>query len=202
MVPNIPTNHVQGAIVRVCLLHGLEYVVFRDEMSGDRMEAHAKQGWGNQIQYGSPTKKVKDQCVSRQDDDCVHVVHEAGLLRPDHQRADGVEQRLQQQPQKFQRRVREEPAFPCSRHVYVFLGVALELVVLHVISLEHCWAWNSLFAELHKTPSFHFIRKQGQLTIATLQNIPNHSFKDCVWNIRLWLSSCVIRDRECAAAPP
>mmetsp|Transcript_1975 Transcript_1975/g.4878 ORF Transcript_1975/g.4878 Transcript_1975/m.4878 type:complete len:259 (+) Transcript_1975:474-1250(+) len=136
VVPHIEGHEVEPSVVTVRLLAGHEDVVLRDEVASDWVQAHAQEG-GDYVEHRCPpVDKVPQRQVEGDGGDEVHGLLPARRLGVDDERADGVEDRLQQHPQHLLGGGVEEPAFEVGRHVDVDDVHALRVVVLQVVTLE------------------------------------------------------------------
>jgi len=66
VVANIERNVVQRPIVRVSLVTLLEHVMFRNEMTSDRVEPHCKHSSTGQVDQRSPTQCIVDDYIKCQ----------------------------------------------------------------------------------------------------------------------------------------
>lgn len=137
VVAHIPADVVQAPVIGVRLLSGGEHVVLGDEVAGHGVEAHAEECGEGEVEHGAVAEVVSNDGVSAENKHRVEGVDGAGSLGTNDHGAEGVEEGLAEEPDGLKGRVGEEPSLPGRGDVHVLLRVALELVVLHVVPLEH-----------------------------------------------------------------
>ncbi|PWA16262.1 hypothetical protein CCH79_00004395 [Gambusia affinis] len=119
VVSNIEGEEVQRPVVRIRLVSLQKHVMFCYEVSRERMDPQA--------QNGSSNEELNH---------CVLDLHRTHRFRVDHQRPQGVEKRLQKEPEDLPSRRAEEPSLPLCWDVHIQLVAAQVPVVVDVVLLE------------------------------------------------------------------
>ena len=141
VIPNVECEIVPRAIVGISLVATIEHVVLGDEVGGHWVEPHAQEGTNDEIVERLKPKEVPDQYIKGDLYDRVEYLETSGRLRTNHERAEGIEQWLQKQPDNLERNVVKEPSLPVSRKIYVIAVGTLISVVLHVVFFERDRHW-------------------------------------------------------------
>jgi len=78
--------------------------MFRNKVSGHRVQAHRENTTDQQISHWLPSKKVNDKSVESQLHHSVDKFQARRWLRVNHQWSENVEERLKAHPQKLSKR--------------------------------------------------------------------------------------------------
>ena len=127
MVAHVEGHHVERAVVRVRLETFLEHVVLRDKVSGHRMKAHGHEGAREQVEEDFAAEIGVDEIVEGKLDHSVEVFEFQGLLRVSEERPEGVEERLEADPDPLCERVAKQ--FGLERRGYISVDDVLSLIL-------------------------------------------------------------------------
>mmetsp|Transcript_35610 Transcript_35610/g.80179 ORF Transcript_35610/g.80179 Transcript_35610/m.80179 type:complete len:246 (-) Transcript_35610:293-1030(-) len=136
VIAHVEREPIQRTIVAVRLLTPVHHVVLRNEMSRDRMEAHAEQCAHDQVHELPESPDVYNRRIECNRARYVDKLPLGRLFGIDEQWPQRVERRLKEAPENFLCPTIKEPALPLGRYVNVDNVLALELVVLQVVPLE------------------------------------------------------------------
>ena len=119
MVAHIKCKGVQRAIVRVCLVALLEHVVLRDKVTGNRMEPEGEEGARGQVEERAGTHRRENDNIKSHLNYKVDHVHGINGLRPEEEWPECIENRLENNPDEFGKRVCEQAALDAAGDVHV-----------------------------------------------------------------------------------
>ncbi|TNN63945.1 hypothetical protein EYF80_025787 [Liparis tanakae] len=136
VVAHVEGEQVEGAVVGVGLVALEEHVVLGDEVARDGVQAHPQHGAGQHVDHGLGPPQPAEQGVEGELDGHVGHLQPGDGFGVDAERPDGVEQRLQDNPDKFAQARAEEPAFELGGDVHVDPVSTQVPVVVQVVAFE------------------------------------------------------------------
>ena len=136
VVAHIKGEVVEGSVVGVGLNACQVHVVLSDEVSRDWMETHTEDRASNQVNYWLGPPEPEKQRVKGQLHNYIQELQPGHRLWVDHQGTQGIEERLQDDPQHFAGGRAEEPGLEPGGDVHVQAVAAEVAVVVHVVLLE------------------------------------------------------------------
>lgn len=136
VVAHIECEQVEGAIVGVGLVALEKHVVLGDKVSRDGVQAHSQQGARHHVDHRLGSTQPVEGHIEGQLHGHVGQLQAGDGLGVDAERADGIEQRLEDDPDKLAEACAEEPALKISWDVYVYTVSSQVAVVVQVVALK------------------------------------------------------------------
>lgn len=136
VVSDVKGDVVQGSVIRIRLVSFQEHVMLSYEMTRDGMYSHAQDGTCNEVDDRLQAPKMVEGQVHRQLKESVLDFQLTHWLGVHHQRTQGVEQRLEEEPEELPGRGAEEPPLHLCGDVHVQLVATQVPVVVDVVLLE------------------------------------------------------------------
>lgn len=136
VVAHVEGEQVEGAVVGVGLVALEEHVVLGYEVSRDGVQAHPQQGPSHHVDHRFAPPQPVEQDVEGELHGHVGHLQLSDGFGVDAEGPDGVEQRLQNNPDEFAEGCAEEPALKVSGDVYVHPVSTQVAVVVQVVAFE------------------------------------------------------------------
>lgn len=136
VVAHIEGEQVEGAIVRIGLMALKEHVVLSYEVTRDGVQAHPKHRASQHVDHRFGPPQPVEQDVEGELDHQVGDLQLSDGFGVDAEGPDGIEERLQNNPDELAEARAKEPAFKFSGNVYIDTISTQVAVMIQVIAFE------------------------------------------------------------------